>query len=80
MELIRRQYPVGTRITLRYMEDQQAPPPGTKGTVAYVDDIGQIGVKWDTGSSLSLIPGEECFFKAPAPEKAKNKQSPDFAR
>ena len=57
MELIRRQYPVGTRIILNHMDDSQAPPPGTKGTVAYVDDIGQIGVKWDTGSSLSLIPG-----------------------
>ena len=43
MELIRRQYPVGTRIILNHMDDSQAPPPGTKGTVAYVDDIGQIG-------------------------------------
>ena len=53
------------------MDDSQAPPPGTKGTVAYVDDIGQIGVKWDTGSSLSLIPGVDSFSKEPAPEKAK---------
>ena len=80
MELIRRQYPVGTRITLRYMEDQQAPPPGTNGTVAYVDDIGQIGVKWDTGSSLSLIPGVDSFSKEPAPEKAKHKHSRDLER
>lgn len=69
MELIRRQYPVGTRIILNHMDDSQAPPPGTKGTVAYVDDIGQIGVKWDTGSSLSLIPGVDSFSKEPAPEK-----------
>lgn len=55
MELIRRQYPVGTRIILNHMDDSQAPPPGTKGTVAYVDDIGQIGVKWDTGSSRELM-------------------------
>ena len=68
MELIRRQYPVGTRIILNHMDDSQAPPPGTKGTVAYVDDIGQIGVKWDTGSSLSLIPGVDSFSKEPAPE------------
>ena len=80
VELIRRQYPVGTSITLRYMEDQQAPPPGTKGTVAYVDDIGQIGVKWDTGSSLSLIPGVDSFSKEPAPEKAKHKHSRDLER
>ena len=71
MELIRQQYPVGTRIILNHMDDSQAPPPGTKGTVAYVDDMGQIGVKWDTGSSLSLIPGVDSFSKEPAPEKSK---------
>ena len=80
VERIRQQYPVGTRITLRYMEDPQAPPPGTKGTVAYVDDIGQIGVKWDTGSSLSLIPGVDSFSKEPAPEKAKHKHSSSLER
>ena len=52
MELIRRQYPVGTRIILNHMDDSQAPPPGTKGTVAYVDDIGQIGAKHKHSSSL----------------------------
>ena len=45
------QYPVGTRIVLGAMDDPQAPPPGTKGTVRYVDGLGQIGVEWDNGSS-----------------------------
>ena len=80
VELIRRQYPVGTRIILNHMDDSQAPPPGTKGTVAYVDDIGQIGAKWDTGSSLSLIPGVDSFSKEPAPEKAKHKRSSSLER
>lgn len=80
MELIRRQYPVGTRIILHHMDDSQAPLPGTKGTVAYVDDIGQIGVKWDTGSSLSLIPGVDSFSKESAPEKAKHKRSSSLER
>lgn len=71
---------VGTRIILNHMDDSQAPPPGTKGTVAYVDDIGQIGVKWDTGSSLSLIPGVDSFSKEPAPEKAKHKRSSSLER
>lgn len=62
------------------MEDPQAPPPGTKGTVYYVDDMGQIGVKWDTGSSLSLIPGEDSFSKEPALEKTKHKRSRDLER
>ena len=74
MELIRRQYPVGTRIILNRMDDSQAPPPGTKGTVAYVDDIGQIGVKWDTGSSLSLIPGVDSFEVL---ERPKHRDAPE---
>ena len=75
VERLRQQYPVGTRITLNHMDDPQAPPPGTKGTVVYVDDMGQIGVKWDNGSALSLIPGEDSFSKEPAPEKKKSRNS-----
>lgn len=80
VERLRQQYPAGTRITLRSMDDPQAPPPGTKGTVSYVDDMGQIGVKWDTGSNLSLIPGEDSFSKEPMPEKTKHKRSRDLER
>ena len=80
VERLRRQYPAGTRITLHSMDDPQAPPPGTKGTVVYVDDMGQIGIKWDTGSSLSLIPGVDSFSKQPEPEKEKHKRSRDSER
>lgn len=41
---IKRTYPEGTRIELVYMDDPQAPPVGTKGTVIGVDDIGSIMV------------------------------------
>lgn len=41
------------------MEDPQAPPIGTKGTVVGVDDIGSIMVRWDTGSGLSVVYGED---------------------
>ena len=75
VELIRRQYPVGTRIILNHMDDSQAPPPGTKGTVAYVDDMGTIGIEWDNGSALSLIPGEDSFSKEASPEKKKSRNS-----
>ena len=55
------------------MDDPYAPvPPGTKGTVTYVDDMGQIGVNWDNGSGLSLVPGEDIFSKVSEPEKAKS--------
>ena len=74
VESLKERYPVGTRVVLRHMDDPYAPvPPGTKGTVIYVDDMGQIGVKWDNGSSLSLVPGEDAFSKVSGPEKTKSK-------
>ena len=72
VENLKERYPVGTRVVLRHMDDPYAPvPPSTKGTVTYVDDMGQIGVKWDNGSSLSLVPSEDSFSKASEPEKTK---------
>lgn len=74
VENLKERYPVGTRVVLRHMDDPYVPvPPGTKGTVTYVDDMGQIGVKWDNGSSLSLVPGEDAFSKVSEPEKTKSK-------
>lgn len=46
----------GDRIELISMDDIQAPPAGTMGTVIGVDDVGQIMVSWDNGSSLSVLP------------------------
>lgn len=45
------------------MDDFNAPPDGTLGTVEGVDDAGQIMVRWDTGSGLSLLPGIDEFEK-----------------
>lgn len=59
LESLRKQYPVGSRVELVKMEDIQAPPIGTQGTVKGVDDIGSIMVSWDNGSSLSVIYGED---------------------
>jgi len=41
------------------MDDPQAPPIGTKGTVTGVDDIGSIMVKWENGSGLHVVFGED---------------------
>ena len=57
LERIRRQYPAGTRVELIKMDDFQAPPLGTKGTVTAVDDSGSLLVHWDNGSSLNVIYG-----------------------
>ena len=59
VERLREQYPQGTRVELIRMDDPQAPPAGTRGTVTAVDDIGTIHVKWDTGSSLGIAYGED---------------------
>lgn len=59
VEELRKRYPVGTRVELVFMEDIQAPPIGTKGTVRGIDDIGSIMVFWDNGSSLSVAYGED---------------------
>jgi len=52
---LRKRYPVGCRVMLDRMDDVQAPPIGTLGTVQGVDDIGSIMVAWDNGSSLSVV-------------------------
>ena len=54
-------FPKNTRLKLISMDDIQAPPSGPFGTVLGVDDIGMILVKWDNGSTLSLIPEEDKF-------------------
>ena len=56
---LKERYPQGTRVVLVQMSDIQAPPPGTKGTVLAVDDIGTIHVKWDNGSTLGVAYGED---------------------
>lgn len=57
VESVRREYPAGTRIELLEMEDIQAPPIGTHGTVTGVDDTGSLLVCWDTGSGLNVLYG-----------------------
>lgn len=63
VERIRNEYPVGSRVELVPMDDPQAPPIGTKGTVRGVDDIGSIMVAWDNGSGLSVAYGEDICRK-----------------
>ena len=58
---LRERYPRGTRVELLGMDDPQAPPTGTMGEILGVDDAGQILVRWETGSSLSLIPSVDSF-------------------
>ena len=56
---LRERFLRGTRVELVKMDDPQAPPIGTKGTVRGVDDIGSIMVAWDNGCGLSVAYGED---------------------
>lgn len=63
---IQERYPPGTRLQLDQMEDPYAPvPPGTLGTVAFVDDAGQVHMEWDNGRTLALVPGIDRFHVTP---------------
>lgn len=57
VEAIRKEYPAGTRVRLVKMDDIQAPPLGTEGTVVGVDDIGSLIMLWGNGSGLNVLYG-----------------------
>lgn len=63
VERIRRDYPAGTRVELVSMDDVQAPPVGTRGTVEDVDDTGSLMMSWDNGSGLNVVYGEDVVRK-----------------
>lgn len=56
-------YPAGTRVELIKMDDPQAPPIGTRGTVRGVDDAGNIMMDWDNGCGLSIAYAEDVCSK-----------------
>lgn len=55
IEMLRDNFPRGCRVELTSMDDPQAPPIGTEGTVIGVDDTGTVHVNWDSGSYLGVI-------------------------
>ena len=65
VETIRSRFPKGCRVELVWMEDAQAPPVGTKGTVQGVDDAGSILVAWDNGSGLNVVYGADICRRIP---------------
>lgn len=81
-ERIKEAYPPGTRVLLIDMNDPFAPvPSGTRGTVDWVDDIGQLHMKWDNGRTLAIVPGEDSFRKLTAAELSEeNKETQNLSR
>ena len=73
VQRMKEQYPPGTRIVLDCMGDDPRPiPPGTKGTVRIVDDMGTVHCDFDNGRRLGLIPGEDTFHKAPEKNRMRS--------
>lgn len=60
VEKIREQYPESTKVELVSMNDPYRDmPPGLKGTVKSVDDTGTVFIRWENGSSLGAVYGED---------------------
>lgn len=66
IEMVKKQYPVGTRIQLDSLcNDERGMPSGLCGTVVGVDDQPALLMKWDNGRSLSLMPFADNFTVIP---------------
>ena len=70
VDRLRKEYPEGTRVILERMDDPQAPPVGTMGTVLRVDDAGNLIMRWDNGSGLNVAYGEDRVARMAMTEKA----------
>ena len=76
---LKEQYPEGTRIMLLHMGDDPHPiPSGTRGTVAFVDDIGTVFTDFDNGRRLGLAYGEDSYRKLTPEELAEEDNGEDF--
>ncbi|MCL2508392.1 MAG: DUF4314 domain-containing protein [Oscillospiraceae bacterium] len=70
--LLEQKYPVGTRIELNSLcNDERDMPSGLRGTVTGMDDQPALFMKWDNGRSLFLLPDEDSFRKLTPDEIAE---------
>ena len=58
---IKKKITEGTRIELIKMYDLNALPCGSKGIVKRIDDVGNIIMNWDNGSTIPLVIGTDNF-------------------
>lgn len=63
VELLEKHYKEGDRVKLIFINDSLTSLSyGDQGTIKKIDDIGQIHVNWDCGSSLALNFNEDEFI------------------
>ena len=70
-KMYKERYPKGTRIELLSMNDSQAAPPHTKGTIEFVDDMATMHCTFDNGRRLGSVYGEDSFRKLTEQEIAE---------
>ena len=76
VERLRKDYPEGTRLSLISMNDPYSNlVQGDRGTVTHVEDGGTIHMRWDKGSSLGLVYGEDSFRKLTPEELAQEQKN-----
>jgi hypothetical protein len=78
IEMLRARYSIGTRIELLSMKDESDMPNGLRGTVDFVDDIGQLQMSWDNGRTLALNPDVDRFRKIIQEETETQNSSPSL--
>lgn len=61
VETIRSTYLPGMVIVLSEMVGEPQMESGLEGIVRFVDDIGQVHMRWENGSRLALHPYEDTF-------------------
>ena len=64
VQALRKRYPKGTRVVLVRMNDTYTKlRPGDLGTVEFIDDAGTLFCRWDNGSTLGVVFGEDYAVK-----------------
>ena len=60
---LRERYPIGTRVKLLHMgnDDPDPIPPGTKGTIDWIDDASHVNIQFDNGRNLGMVYGVDHF-------------------
>lgn len=79
IERIKETYPEGTPIRLHHMKGEEQMASGLKGKVKKVDDIGQIHMAWENGSSLALNPEEDQFTVITKEELVSEERMQEYA-